>query len=54
MTKLNYLTEVPSCGPDNTNFEAFIEATSLIGGHNDVEEFLACGFLVNSLVFKWK
>jgi hypothetical protein len=44
MAKLDYLTKVPSsCGPEYDNFMAFIEATSLIGGHDVVEEFLACG-----------
>jgi hypothetical protein len=44
MTKLDYLTEVPSsCGLEDANFTAFIQATSLIGGRDDVEEFLACG-----------
>jgi hypothetical protein len=44
MTKLNYLTEVPSSyGPEDANFAAFVEATSLIGGHDVVEEFLASG-----------
>jgi hypothetical protein len=36
--------EVPSSsGPENDDFGAFVEATSLIGGHDAVEEFLACG-----------
>jgi hypothetical protein len=44
MTKLDYQMDVPSsCGPEDSNFIAFVEATSLIGGHNVVEEFLACG-----------
>jgi hypothetical protein len=44
MTKLNYLMEVPSsCGPEDANFVAFVEVTSLIGGRDVVEEFLACG-----------
>jgi hypothetical protein len=39
---MNYLTEVPSsCGLENTNVAAFIEATSLIGGRVVMEEFLA-------------
>jgi hypothetical protein len=38
MTKLDYLMEVPSsCGLEDANFVAFIEATSLIGGCNVVE-----------------
>jgi hypothetical protein len=42
MTKLNYLMEVPSsCGPEDANIMTFIEVTSLIGGHDVVEEFLA-------------
>jgi hypothetical protein len=44
MNKMNYLAEVPSsCGLEDANIVAFIEATSLIGGHNVVEEFLASG-----------
>jgi hypothetical protein len=44
MTRLNYLTEAPSsCGPEDANFVAFIEATSIIGGRDAVEEFLASG-----------
>jgi hypothetical protein len=44
MTKLDYLTEVcSSCGPEDANFVTFIDATSLIDGHNVMEEFLACG-----------
>jgi hypothetical protein len=44
MMKLNNLTEVPSsCGPEDTNFAAFVKATSLIRGRDMVEEFLACG-----------
>jgi hypothetical protein len=45
MMELNYLMEVPSsCCPEDDDFVAFVEATSLIGGRNVVEEFLACGF----------
>jgi hypothetical protein len=45
MMELNYLMEVPSsCCPEGDDFVAFVEATSLIGGRNVVEEFLACGF----------
>jgi hypothetical protein len=44
MTRLNYLTEAPSsCGLEDANFVAFIEATSIIGGRDAVEEFLASG-----------
>jgi hypothetical protein len=44
MTKLDYLTKVPtSCGPEDTNFVAFIAETSLIGGRDVVKEFLGCG-----------
>jgi hypothetical protein len=43
MTPLNYQTEVfASCSPEDVDFMAFVEATSLIGGRNAVEEFLAC------------
>jgi hypothetical protein len=44
MTKMNYLMEVPSsCGSEDANVVTFIEATSLIGGHDVVEEFLGSG-----------
>jgi hypothetical protein len=44
MTQLNYLMEAPSdCGPEDPNFVAFVEVTSIIGGRNTVEEFVACG-----------
>jgi hypothetical protein len=33
---------------------AFIEATCLIRGHDVIEEFLACGLLVNGLVSGWR
>jgi hypothetical protein len=45
MTRLNYLTETPSCGLDDANFAAFIEVTSIIGGCDAMEEFLASGLL---------
>jgi hypothetical protein len=44
MMELNYLMEVPSsCGPEDDDFAAFVEVTSLIA---------ACGLLANSLVFE--
>jgi hypothetical protein len=44
MMELNYWTEVSSsCSPEDANFLAFVGATSLIGGRDVVEEFLACG-----------
>jgi hypothetical protein len=44
MNPLNHLLEAPSTrGPDDTNIAAFIEATSIIGSCDIVEEFLACG-----------
>jgi hypothetical protein len=44
MTPLNHLPDaLPVCGPDNANVTSFIEATSIIGSHDAVEEFLACG-----------
>jgi hypothetical protein len=44
VTLLDNLMEArSSCGLEDTNFVAFIEATSIIGGCNAVEEFLACG-----------
>jgi hypothetical protein len=45
MTPLVYEIDVSSsCGPEDADFTAFIEVTSLIGGHDTVEEFLATGF----------
>jgi hypothetical protein len=44
MTWLNHLMEAPSeCGLEDANFVAFVEATSIIEGHDIVEEFIACG-----------
>jgi hypothetical protein len=44
MTCLTHETNVPSsCGPEDADFKAFVEAISLIGGRNAVEEFLASG-----------
>jgi hypothetical protein len=39
-----YLTEAPSsCGLEDANFMAFVEAISNVGGRDAVEEFLASG-----------
>jgi hypothetical protein len=44
MTPLNYASEVTfECGPIDANVVAFTEAALTIGGHNAIEEFLACG-----------
>jgi hypothetical protein len=44
LTPLDYLIDAPfECGPGDMNVAAFTEATSIMGGHNAVEEFLACG-----------
>jgi hypothetical protein len=44
MTPLNHLLEAPSAySPDNVDIATFIEVTSIIGGSDAVEEFLACG-----------
>jgi hypothetical protein len=44
MTRLDHLVEAPSeCGPEDDNFADFVEVTTFIGGHDVVEEFLACG-----------
>jgi hypothetical protein len=44
MTQLNYLLDAPfECDPEDRNVAAFIEAASIIGGRDAVEEFLACG-----------
>jgi hypothetical protein len=41
---LNYLTEVSSsCDPEDADFMAFVNVTSLIRGRDEVEEFLTCG-----------
>jgi hypothetical protein len=54
MTRLSYLTKTPSCGPKDANFVAFIEATSIIRGHDVVEEFLTCGLWPLSEKFGFK
>jgi hypothetical protein len=44
MTPLTYEMDVfSSCGPEDADFAAFVQATSLIGGRDVVEEFLASG-----------
>jgi hypothetical protein len=44
MTHLIHETDVSSsCGPEDGDLKAFVEATSLIGGRDAVEEFLASG-----------
>jgi hypothetical protein len=53
MTRLSYLMETP-CGPEDANFAAFIEVTSIIGGHDATEEFLACGLWPLSEMFGFK
>jgi hypothetical protein len=43
MTPLDYAMEVTfECGPGDANVAAFTKATSIIGGRDAVEEFLAC------------
>jgi hypothetical protein len=42
MTPLVYEMDVSSsCGPEDAHFMAFVDTSSLIGGHDTVEEFLA-------------
>jgi hypothetical protein len=44
MTPLVYEMDVSSsCGPEDADFMAFIEVTSLVGGRNAVEDFLTSG-----------
>jgi hypothetical protein len=44
MTHLDHETDVSSsCGPEDADFMACVEATLLIGGRDAVEEFLASG-----------
>jgi hypothetical protein len=44
MIRLTHLIEAPSSyGTDDTNAATFVEVTSIIGSHDVVEEFLACG-----------
>jgi hypothetical protein len=44
MIPLNYSMEVTfECGLEDANVVAFIEAASIIGGRNAIEEFLDCG-----------
>jgi hypothetical protein len=41
---MNYVIAIPSsCGLEDADFTTFIEATSLIGGRDVVEEFLSSG-----------
>jgi hypothetical protein len=55
MTRLNYLMEAPfDCGPENANFTAFVEVTSIIGGHDAVKEFLASSLWPLSKKFGFK
>jgi hypothetical protein len=55
MTRLNYLTEGPSSfGLEDANFATFVEATSIIGDCDAVEEFLACGLWALSEKFGFK
>jgi hypothetical protein len=54
MTWLNYLTDTPSCGPKDANFVPFIAVTSIVRGHDTVEEFLACGLWPLSEKFGFK
>jgi hypothetical protein len=44
VTQLDYLTTMTQfeCGPGDANVAAFAEETSIIGGRNTMEEFLAC------------
>jgi hypothetical protein len=43
MIPLNYLTDAPfDCGLGDVNVVAFTKATSIIGGHDAIEEFLVC------------
>jgi hypothetical protein len=44
MTRLIHDMDISSsCSPEDDDFAAFVEATSLIGGRDAVEEFLASG-----------
>jgi hypothetical protein len=55
MTPLNYAMEVTfECGPTDANVAAFTEAALIIGGHDAVEEFLACGLWPLSEKFGFK
>jgi hypothetical protein len=55
MIPLDYSMEVTfECGPRDANVATFTEAASIIGGHNAVEEFLACGMWPLSKKFGFK
>jgi hypothetical protein len=55
MTQLNYLLDVPfECDLEDRNVAAFIEAASIIGGRNVVEDFFACGMWPLSKKFGFK
>jgi hypothetical protein len=51
---LNFLTEAPFFGLEGSNFMAFIEVTSIIGGHDAMEEFLTSGLWPLSKKFGFK
>jgi hypothetical protein len=42
------------CHVNNANVMALTEATTIIGGHDDVEEFLACGVWPLSLGWEFE
>jgi hypothetical protein len=55
MTQLNYLMDSPFlCDPEDMNVIAFAEVASIIGGHDAVEEFLACDMWPFSEQFGFK
>jgi hypothetical protein len=42
MTELEYLMEPPyNCTDDDVNDKGFVHATTIIGGHDAIEEFMA-------------
>jgi hypothetical protein len=44
MALLDYLNDAPfECSPEDADVAAFVTTMSIIGGHDVVEEFLACG-----------
>jgi hypothetical protein len=55
MTRLNYLTEAPSCcGSEDANFATFVEVTSIFRSRDLVKEFLASGLWPLSEKFGFK
>jgi hypothetical protein len=55
MSELDYAIELEvECSDDDSNDVAFVRATTTIGGHDAVEEYVACKMYPLSLSFGFK